>query len=209
MNEEISIISNKRMMMNDVNNKNVKSKDFGKAPTFLHLYLYLAVMGLLSLIWLLNVIRVGLSFFWPMFPMFGWGFACGYNIILYLSYNDKNQFLSKIRNKPYFGPLFITHAWFYISISTFLVVLNVLYSRFPWSAFAIIGWGMAFGAHLILAYSLASTLEKSNLSERDNNELMKRQDQVGKSTYCHSCGADISNRPNANYCSFCGSKIED
>ena len=115
------------------------AKLFSRTPTTLHVFLYFSVMGLLVLIWAIRVSRYGLIFFWPMFPMFGWGFACGFHLILYLSYNDKISFLSKIRRRPYFGAFFITHAWFYISISIYLVVLNVLFSPFPWSVFAIIG----------------------------------------------------------------------
>lgn len=170
---------------------------FSKIPTTLHAFLYISVMSLLVLIWALNVSVNGLTFFWPMFPMFGWGFGSGYHIVLYLAYNDKIKFLSKIRKRRYFGVLFITHAWFYISVSIYLIVLNVLYSSFPWSVFAIMGWGIGFGYHVIIA------------------SLMKSPKQAGvrtkkpeKVNYCPNCGASITDRSGIKYCSSCGIKIE-
>ncbi|TFG15622.1 MAG: hypothetical protein EU535_01470 [Promethearchaeota archaeon] len=169
-----------------------------RISTALHAYLYLAVMGLLVLIWILTVIRRGLIFFWPMHPMFGWGFACGYHIVLYLSYDDKVHFLSKLRKRPNFGVPFITHAWFYISINIYLIVLNILFSPVPWSAFVVIGWGIAFGIHLIVA-SLSGT----------QNQKQIQIPEVIKTNYCHSCGAEIANRPGAKFCAYCGNNVQD
>ncbi|MFX1339462.1 MAG: 2TM domain-containing protein, partial [Promethearchaeota archaeon] len=166
---------------------------FSRTPTTLHAFLYFSVMGLLTLIWAIGVSRTGLRFFWPIFAFFGWGFACGWHITLYLSYNNKIQFLSKIRQRPYFGWLFITHAWFYISISIFLIVINVLFSRFPWSAFAIIGWGIAFGFHLIIA-SLMEPQKKPEVKPIQTEEVH----------FCPNCGANFIERPDVNYCALCG-----
>ena len=55
---------------------------FSKIPTTLHVFLYSSVMSLLVLIWALSVSVNGLTFFWPMYPMFGWGFGSGYHLIL-------------------------------------------------------------------------------------------------------------------------------
>lgn len=169
-----------------------------RISTALHAYLYLAVMGLLILIWSLTVIRRGLIFFWPMHPMFGWGFACGYHIVLYLSYNDKVHFLSKIRRRPNFGALFITHAWFYICINSYLIVLNILFSPVPWSAFVVIGWGIAFGIHLIIA-SLSGT----------QNQKQIKMTKVITPNFCHSCGAELANRKGAKFCAYCGNNLQD
>lgn len=171
---------------------------FSRTPTTLHAFLYFSVMGLLTLIWSISVSRTGLRFFWPMFPMFGWGFACGWHIVLYLSYNNKIEFLSKIRQRPYFGALFITHAWFYISISSFLIVINVLFSRFPWSAFAIIGMGIAFGFHLIIA-SLMEPQVKPDVKPIQSEEVH----------YCPNCGANFTERPDVNFCALCGNKLDE
>ncbi|MFX0070488.1 MAG: 2TM domain-containing protein [Candidatus Hermodarchaeota archaeon] len=205
MSQEILTTNNKNAMVNENSSKPEKLNNKGKAITYLHLYLYLAVMGLLTLIWVLGAMRRGLYFFWPMFPMFGWGFACGYQYILYLAYNDKNQFLSNLRKKPYFGISFITHMWFYVSVNIFLVVLNVLFSRFPWSVFPIIGWGMVFGAHFILA----STLGKPNeIKVKEPSQPKIKPVEIDKTNYCHTCGANISDRQNAKFCSFCGSILD-
>ena len=170
---------------------------FSRVPTTLHAFLYFSVMGLLVLIWAINVSRTGLRFFWPMFSMFGWGFGCGFHIILYLSYNNKSRFLSKIRRRPYFGAFFITHAWFYISVSIYLVVLNVLYSSFPWSAFAVIGWGIGFGFHVIVA-SLMNPPDQPKIKPVQTEEV----------NYCPNCGANFTDRPDVNYCALCGNKLD-
>jgi len=174
------------------------SKLFSRIPTTLHAFLYFSVMTLLVLIWAIRVSRTGLIFFFPMYPMFGWGFACGWHIVLYLSYNNKIHFLSKIRKRPYFGAFFITHAWFYLSISIFLIVINVLYSSFPWSAFAIIGWGIGFGFHLIIA-SLMNPSEQKKVKPIPT-ELIN---------YCSKCGANFTDRPDVNYCALCGNRLDE
>jgi len=168
---------------------------FSRTPTTLHAFLYFSVMGLLTLIWALRVSRIGLRFFWPMYAFFGWGFACGWHLVLYLSYN-KDCFLSRIRQRPYFGALFITHAWFYISVSIYLVVLNVLYSSFPWSAFAVIGWGIGFGFHVIIA-SLMKSPKKPEL----------KSIHAEKANFCPNCGANFTKRPDVKYCAICGNNL--
>ena len=154
-------------------------------------------MSLLVLIWALNVSVNGLTFFWPMYPMFGWGFGSGYHLILYLAYNDKNKFLSKILKRRYFGVLFITHAWFYISVSIYLIVLNVLYSSFPWSVFAIIGWGIGFGYHVIIASLMKSSKQPELKSKKPENV-----------NYCSNCGNELGDREEIKFCAFCGSSTK-
>jgi len=170
---------------------------FSKIPTTLHVFLYSSVMSLLVLIWAINVSVNGLTFFWPMYPMFGWGFGSGYHLILYLAYNDKNKFLSKILKRRYFGVLFITHASFYISVSIYLIVLNVLYSSFPWSVFAIIGWGIGFGYHVIIA-SLMKSPKQPKLKS------IKTED----ANYCSNCGNELGDREDIKFCAFCGSSTK-
>ena len=170
---------------------------FSKIPTTLHVFLYSSVMSLLVLIWALNVSVNGLTFFWPMYPMFGWGFGSGYHLILYLAYNDKNKFLSKILKRRYFGVLFITHAWFYISVSIYLIVLNVLYSSFPWSVFAIIGWGIGFGYHVIIASLMKSPKQPELKSKKPENV-----------NYCSNCGNELGDREEIKFCAFCGSSTK-
>ena len=170
---------------------------FSRAPTTLHAFLYFSVMGLLTLIWAIRVSRIGLRFFWPLFAFFGWGFACGWHIVLYLSYN-KDCFISRIRQRPYFGAFFITHAWFYISISVFLIVLNVLFSRFPWSAFVIIVMGIPFGFHYIIA-SLMEPQKKPEVKPIQTEEVL----------YCSNCGANFTDRPDVNFCALCGNKLDE
>jgi hypothetical protein len=174
------------------------SKSIARISAVIHAYLYIAVMGLLILIWSLTVMARGLIFFWPMHAMFGWGFACGYHIILYLSYSNKVSFLSKIRKRPYLGVSIITHGWFYFSINTYLVVLNILFSSFPWSAFVIIGWGIAFGIHVII-FSLSGT----------QNQKQIKKIEITTTNYCHTCGAELANRPDAKFCAFCGNNLQD
>jgi len=170
---------------------------FSKIPTALHVFLYTSVMSLLVLIWALNVSVNGILFFWPLHPMFGWGFGSGYHLILYLAYNDKIKFLSKIRKRRYFGVLFITHAWFYISVSIYLIILNVLYSSFPWSVFAIMGWGIVFGYHVIIA---------SLMKSPKPTEIRTKKPETGN--YCSKCGNELGDRENIKFCAFCGASTD-
>ena len=173
------------------------SRIFAPLLTTLHIFLYSSVMGLLVLIWTIQVSMQGLMFFWPMHAMFGWGFGCGLHLILFLSYHDKVGFLSRIRQRPYFGAIFITHAWFYLSISIYLIILNVLYSEFPWSVFAIMGWGIGFGYHVIIASLMPS-----------KKEINLKKIRAEKIYFCYNCGTELEERDDYNYCAACGNKFE-
>jgi hypothetical protein len=110
----------------------------------IHLFLYLAVMGLLILIWAVT----GAGLFWPFLSIFGWGFAIGFHALVYLMYNNKVEYLSELRNQATFKVLFIFHAWFYAMINIFLIIINLVYV--PQTIFFIwplIYWGIAFGFH--------------------------------------------------------------
>lgn len=112
----------------------------------IHLFLYIAVMGLLILIWALT----GAGFFWPFFAIFGWGFGTGFHILVYLMYNDINDYLSKLRNEPLFKISFVYHAWFYISVNSFLLILNlVLLPETIFFIYPLIYWGIAFFFHML------------------------------------------------------------
>ena len=91
-----------------------------------HLFLYLSVMGLLTLIWGANVLQGTAKGFWPMHAMFGWGFAMGAHLLSYVMYNDMVDYLSKVRKESEFGVLFIYHAYFYGIINLYLFLLNII-----------------------------------------------------------------------------------
>ncbi len=117
----------------------------------LHAFLYLAVMALLVVIWLvtLNIIGLtGITSFWPLHAMFGWGFAVGAHALAYLMFNDKVAYLTKVRKESLFGILFVFHAWFYSIINVYLIVLNIGFTpTIPWVLWPLLLWGLGFTFH--------------------------------------------------------------
>ena len=116
----------------------------------LHLFVYVAVNLLLVLIWAVSLPLLPTTYFVPFLPIFGWGFGMGFHALIYLMYNDKIKYLSELRTQSGFKILFIFHAWFYISINVFLLILNLttldLFNSI-WFFWPLGGWGVAFGFH--------------------------------------------------------------
>ena len=139
----------------------------------LHLFTYCAVMGLLILIWAVT----GAGFFWPFFAIFGWGFASGFHALVYLMYNDKIDYLSKIRHDPAFKVLFIFHAWFYITVNIFLLIINLaIATGVIFFIYPLMYWGIAFGFHMMGFFLWDSSLnrELANLKTKYPDETDKK-----------------------------------
>ncbi|MBD3229750.1 MAG: hypothetical protein GF329_16330 [Candidatus Lokiarchaeota archaeon] len=124
---------------------------------FLHLFAYLAVSGLNTLIWAIASPR---SIFWPFYQMFGWGFAVGLHVITYLMFNDYTEYLTKVRKSSTFNILFIYHAFLYISINVFLLIIDLLYTRALFFYYPLIFWGIAVGFHATGFFLYPATLER-------------------------------------------------
>lgn len=130
-----------------------------------HVFFYLATMGLLILIWGVT----GAGFFWPFFAIFGWGFAVGFHVITYLMYNDKIEYLSKVKEKSAFAVLFIFHAWFYISVNVFLIIINlVLVRTVIFFIYPLFFWGIAFLFHALGFFLWEKSIKREmiNFKER-------------------------------------------
>jgi hypothetical protein len=116
----------------------------------LHAFAYISVSLLLAIIWLVTTGMTGITFFWPFYPMFGWGFGIGFHLIAYLMYNDKIEYLARVRRMSVFNILFVFHAWFYLSVNTFLMIINLTFTPnnlfFIWS---VILWGIGFAFHAV------------------------------------------------------------
>ncbi len=128
----------------------------------LHLFVYVAVNLLLILIWAVSLPLLPTTYFVPLLPIFGWGFAMGFHALIYLMYNDKIKYLSELRTQSGFKILFIFHAWFFISINVFLLILNLttldLYNAI-WFFWPLGGWGIAFGFHAFGFFTWDKSLE--------------------------------------------------
>jgi hypothetical protein len=135
------------LKLNESRKKNLLIRLLSNRILFaLHLFTYSAVMGLLILIWAVT----GAGFFWPFFALFGWGFGMGFHALVYLMYNDLIDYLTKVRHDPVFRVLFIYHAWFYISVNTFLLIINLtLVPGVIFFIYPLIYWGIAFGFHML------------------------------------------------------------
>ncbi|MFX1340792.1 MAG: 2TM domain-containing protein, partial [Promethearchaeota archaeon] len=138
----------------------------------LHLFTYCAVMGLLVLIWAVT----GDGLFWPFFAIFGWGFASGFHTLVYLMYNDKIEVLSKIRHDPTFKVLFVFHAWFYITVNLFLLIINLAFAPgVIFFIYPLMYWGIAFAFH-----ALGFFLWDSSLNRELKNLKVKYPDEGDK-----------------------------
>lgn len=123
---------------------------------FLHLFLYIAVIALLILIWAVSIGIVpglpSIAAFWPIHAIFGWGIGIGFHATAYVMYNDKISYLAKIRRTSVFGTLFIFHAWFYAIVNIYLMVINMLmlaYLPYLWFLWVLFLWGIGFVFHAI------------------------------------------------------------
>ncbi|MBN1215952.1 MAG: 2TM domain-containing protein [Candidatus Lokiarchaeota archaeon] len=118
---------------------------------YIHTYSYIAVNLLLILIWALNIKSVSeFPPFLPFFPLFGWGFGIGFHIIAYFMYNDKSEYLSKIRQESFFKMIWIFHTWFFLLVNIFLALLDINISTeifyFQW---VLLIWGTGYLLHTI------------------------------------------------------------
>jgi hypothetical protein len=129
-------------------------------------------MGLLILIWAVT----GAGFFWPFFAIFGWGFGSGFHTLVYVMYNDKIEYLSKIRHDPVFKVLFIFHAWFYITVNAFLLIINLaVTTETIFFIYPLLYWGIAFGFH-----ALGFFLWDSSINRELANFKTKYPDEADK-----------------------------
>ncbi len=116
----------------------------------IHLFLYLAVMALLMVIWAVTLSMVNIPLFWPLFPMLGWGIGIGIHAITYLMFNDKVEYLSKVRKQSNFGILFIYHAFIYTLVNLIVISANLMadpeHLVFGWTLGM---WGIIFGIHAL------------------------------------------------------------
>ncbi|TFG20358.1 MAG: 2TM domain-containing protein [Promethearchaeota archaeon] len=125
-----------------------KENDFGKKINrifvILHLFVYLAVSGLLTLIWALDG---GLNFFWPVFAMLGWGIGIGIHLITYLIYYDIVPYLTKVKQKSKFAVLFIYHALIYILVNLLIIIADLMTPGSIFFYWPLSMWGILFGCH--------------------------------------------------------------
>ncbi|MHA1491931.1 MAG: 2TM domain-containing protein [Promethearchaeota archaeon] len=144
----------------------------------LHAFLYLAVSGLLLIIWavtlptvIVNVPQQAVQYvssFWPIHAIMGWGIAIGFHAVCFLMYNDKIEYLSLVRRGPLFGILFVFHAWFYGIVNIYLIIINAMYSpEIPTFLWTLSLWGIGFGVHAFgfFTWAIISEKERKNLKE--------------------------------------------
>ncbi|KKN64152.1 hypothetical protein LCGC14_0494460 [marine sediment metagenome] len=126
-----------------------------------HLFAYVAVMLLLTLIWGVTLTQRDTNYFLPFFAIFGWGFFIGFHALVYLMYNDKVKFLSELRTQAGFKVLFIFHAWFYLLINLFLMIFDLTTTpELVWFFWPLGGWGVAFGFHAFGYFTWDKSIEK-------------------------------------------------
>ncbi len=135
----------------------------------IHLFAYVAVSLLLTLIWGVTLANRTTNYFLPIFPILGWGIGLGFHAIIYLMYNDKVKYLSELRTQSGFKVLFLFHAWFYISVNLFLIVINLTFvTEVIWFFWPLGGWGVAFGFHAFgfFTWDKSFEIQKGKLSKK-------------------------------------------
>ncbi len=125
-----------------------KDNNFGKKVNrifvILHLFTYVAVSGLLTLIWALDET---LGFFWPVFAMLGWGIGIGIHLIAYLGYYDMVPYLTKVKQQSMFGVLFIYHALVYTLVNLLIIMADIITPGSIFFYWPLSMWGILFGCH--------------------------------------------------------------
>ncbi len=154
--------------------RNAIIKIFTSNPVLImHLFLYLSVIGLLSLIWILDRLQGTVADYWPMNTIFGWGFGIAIHSLTYLTYNDKNKWLSKVRHQSDFGVLFVYHFLLYSLINLYLIILNVIYTpKVLWFVWPLALWGIGVGLHALGFFSWKNIFNKeiNKLREKYKDE---------------------------------------
>ncbi len=135
---------------------------------FLHLFAYGAVSLLLILIWAVTLPQAEIFYFTPFFPIFGWGFGIGFHALVYLMVNEKVKYLSDIRKQTPFKILFIFHAWFYITVNIFLLILDLTTTPdLIWFYWSLAMWGIAFAFHAVGFFTWDKSYEKEMVKFRE------------------------------------------
>lgn len=140
----------------------------------LHLFLYVAVMALLTVIWLVTLpLDLGVRLvYWPIFPMLGWGIGIGFHALTYLMYNDKIEYLTKVRKQSAFGVLFVYHALIYGLVNLIIISANLIAEpSVPAFLWPLGMWGIAFGIHALGFFTFDMNLK------REINFFVKRYSQ--------------------------------
>ncbi len=154
--------------------RNAFIKIFTSNPVLIvHLFLYLSVVGLLSLIWAIDRLQGTVADYWPIHTIFGWGFGITFHSLTYIAYNDKNKWLSKVRRQSDFGILFVYHLKFYSLINIYLVVLNIVYTpKVLWFVWPLALWGIGVGLHALGFFSWKNiyTININKLREKYKDE---------------------------------------
>ncbi|MHA1688446.1 MAG: 2TM domain-containing protein, partial [Promethearchaeota archaeon] len=113
----------------------------------LHTFIYIAVNGLLILIWALTTDFLSVP--WPFYSILGWGIGYGFHAVTFLMYNDKIKSLSVARRKGKFAILYIYHAWFYVSVNILIIVANITIIEYLLFLWPLLVWGIGFAIHSI------------------------------------------------------------
>jgi hypothetical protein len=107
-----------------------------------HFLIYIVSLVIIGV----NITNQGLDFLLLIHPAMGWLIGVAFHAAIYYLYSK--------RIKGFFSITALLHTTVYIITSIYLVILNILFlTGVPWSLFAILGWGIGLGIHLLIMYS--------------------------------------------------------
>ncbi len=142
----------------------------------LHLFSYGAVMALLILMWSLTAIN---TFFWPIFPILGWGIAVGIHLIAYLMYFDKVSYFTKIKRQSTFGILFIFHAFIFVMTNLIIISGNFLIPDNIYFYWPLSIWGIGMAYHTLGFFTWEKVMEfEKNKMKRKHPDYEEKKIKI-------------------------------
>ncbi len=138
-----------------------------KIITILHIFIYSAVNGLLILIWLSTLALTQATFFWPFYPIVGWGIALGLHLLSSLMYYDLVPTLKRVKQKGALGISFLFHFFIYTMVNLIILIPDIVILGGRYFYWPLSMWGIAMGFHALIFFTWDNLLEIEQVRMRN------------------------------------------
>ncbi|TFG00373.1 MAG: 2TM domain-containing protein, partial [Promethearchaeota archaeon] len=105
-----------------------------------HIAIYAVGLVLIGITMAIESVNIALL----IHPAMGWGIAIAIHSSFYIIHLKNIQ--------GFWKGTFAIHLATYISVGIYLIILNAMIGGYPFSAIALVGWGIGLGIHYIIAY---------------------------------------------------------
>ena len=137
------------LMVEDNVRGSAKNRIFWKWSLIVHLMNYLAVIIILAI----NVNIIGLDPYIILHTAFGWGIGIAFHSSIYF------VVIKTIRG--FWATTAFIHSVVFITVNVYLIVINLIYTpNILWFPYALIGWGIGLGTHILIARAVNREKEK-------------------------------------------------